>query len=245
MHALGRFFYRYRNVVFIFFYAALFIPAWPIFSKSVSGEHYYLYPIQIGLTVTVSGQLLRMATIGLAYIIRGGKDGRAHAEELVTTGMFNHCRNPLYVGNLLMLAGVGIMANSLLYITIIIPLFIFIYYTIILEEERFLRNMFGKEFDDYCQRVHRWGISFRDIRKTFGSMPFNWQRYLIREYSTLALWLIGITLVILINYPGFTGNDHVYRNWLAIEIIAWIMLAYLAIRYCKKKGILRDPGAGR
>jgi hypothetical protein len=47
----------------------------------------------IGLVVTITGQLIRGITIGLAYIIRGGKDRPVYAEDLVTEGMFNHCRN--------------------------------------------------------------------------------------------------------------------------------------------------------
>ena len=77
-------------------------------------------------------------TIGLAYIIRGGKNKKVYAEDLVTTGIFAHCRNPLYVGNILMLAGVGILSNSLLYVVIMIPFFLFVYQAIVLAEENFL-----------------------------------------------------------------------------------------------------------
>ncbi len=94
-----------------------------LFTQKSFGENYYLYPIIIGLIITVSGQVIRGATIGLAYIIRGGKNKKVYAEDLVTTGIFAHCRNPLYVGNILMLAGVGVLSNSLLYVIIMIPFF--------------------------------------------------------------------------------------------------------------------------
>src|SRR4051812_16294908 len=103
MIQIGNFFFRYRNFVFIFLYLALFIPSPPLFREQHFGPHYYYLPIIIGLLVTISGQLIRGLTIGLAYIVRGGKDKQVYAEELVTEGMFNHCRNPLYVGNILML----------------------------------------------------------------------------------------------------------------------------------------------
>jgi hypothetical protein len=57
----------------------------------------------------------------LAYIVRGGKEGKPYAEGLVTRRNFNHCRNPLYVGNILMLLGVGILANSILYVAVFYP----------------------------------------------------------------------------------------------------------------------------
>src|SRR5690349_15588054 len=121
MISVGRFFFKYRNWVFILFYAALFVPSIPLFSENAFGEKYYLIPIILGLLVTVSGQLIRGLTIGLAYIVRGGKDGKPYADGLVTEGIFKHCRNPLYVGNILMLLGVGILSNSLFYVGIMIP----------------------------------------------------------------------------------------------------------------------------
>jgi protein-S-isoprenylcysteine O-methyltransferase Ste14 len=107
MITIGNFFFKYRNWLFIILYLLLFVPSPPLFSGKVFGPDYYLWPIIIGLLITITGQAIRGATIGLAYIIRGGKEGKVYAEELVTTGIFSHCRNPLYVGNILMLLGVG------------------------------------------------------------------------------------------------------------------------------------------
>lgn len=143
MVGIGNFFFKYRNWIFILFYGALFIPSWPLFSREQFGNSYYIWPIGIGLFITCLGQLIRGLTIGLAYIIRGGKEGKPYAEGLVTEGIFNHCRNPLYVGNILMLLGVGILANSLVYVAIVIPIFLFIYQAIVLAEENFLRESSG------------------------------------------------------------------------------------------------------
>src|ERR1041384_7374031 len=121
MVSIGNFFFKYRNWIFILFYGALFIPSWPLFSPKQFGSCYYIWPITIGLVITVLGQLIRGLTIGLAYIVRGGKEGKPYAEGLVTEGIFTHARNPLYVGNILMLLGVGILANSLFYVGIMMP----------------------------------------------------------------------------------------------------------------------------
>src|SRR5688500_7339824 len=177
MIQIGNFFFKYRNLLFILLYLALFIPSSPIFSPHVFGPTYFLWPITIGLIVTITGQLIRGATIGLAYIVRGGKDGKVYAEDLVTTGIFRHCRNPLYVGNILMLVGVGILSNSLIYLAIFIPLFLFIYQAIVLAEENFLRNKFGEKFVAYCSRVNRWLPSLAGISTTFNGMRFNWKRW--------------------------------------------------------------------
>ena len=240
MIQIGNFFFKYRNLLFILLYLALFIPSPPIFSPGAFGTTYYLWPITIGLIVTISGQLIRGATIGLAYIIRGGKDGKVYAEDLVTTGIFNHCRNPLYVGNILMLAGVGILSNSLLYLLVFIPFFLFVYQAIVLAEENFLRNKFGEKFNDYCQKVNRWVPDLRGIGNTFKGMHFKWKRWILKEYNTQYVWLTGIVLILLFKYPELTNHDSQLRNTLLVIILPILLLLYLFVRYLKKSGKMTE-----
>lgn len=252
MVKIGNFFFRYRNWIFILFYGALFIPSWPLFSPKQFGNCYYIWPISIGLFITCLGQLIRGLTIGLAYIVRGGKEGKPYAEGLVTDGIFNHCRNPLYVGNILMLLGVGILANSLFYTAIMIPIFLFIYQAIVLAEENFLRGKFGNGFDEYCKKVNRWFPNLKGVGKTFGSMQFNWKRWILKEHTTQFIWLIGITLIFFINYPQLTGYNkepadglealglgYVHLIRLGI-VLGALLLIYLLIRYLKKTGRFKE-----
>ncbi|PSR55832.1 S-isoprenylcysteine methyltransferase [Adhaeribacter arboris] len=236
MVTIGNFFFKYRNLLFIFLYLALFIPSPDIFTPENFGENYYWWPIIIGLVVTITGQAIRGATIGLAYIIRGGKDKKVYAEKLVTEGIFNHCRNPLYVGNILMLLGVGILSNSLIYVGILIPLFLFIYQAIVLAEENFLRNKFGAQFDAYCQRVNRWIPNLNGISKTFEGMHFNANRWILKEYNTQFVWLVGITLILLFKYPQLTNSSEDTRNNLLFVILPVLLIIYLFVKYLKKTG---------
>lgn len=237
---IGNFFFKYRNWLFIILYLLLFVPSPLLFTEQAFGKHYYLVPLVAGLLITVTGQLIRGATIGLAYIIRGGKEGKVYAEELVTTGIFHHCRNPLYVGNILMLMGVGILSNSLLYVVLVMPLFLLIYQAIVLAEENFLRNKFGRSFDHYCSRVHRWLPSFSGIGQTFRSMHFKWKRWILKEYNTQYIWLTGIVLIVLFRYPQVTGYDTYTRNLLLMVLLPVLLLMYLLVRYLKKSGKWRD-----
>ena len=240
MVAIGNFFFKYRNCIFILFYAALFIPSWRLFSRDQFGEYYYVWPITLGLIVTITGQLIRGLTIGLAYIVRGGKEGKPYAEGLVTEGIFNHCRNPLYVGNILMLLGVGILANSLVYVAIVIPIFLFVYQAIVLAEENFLRGKFGPGYDQYCAKVNRWWPSLKGLGKTFSGMEFNWKRWVLKEHTTQFIWLIGITLILLLIYPELTGGDKQLRNILIGVILGVLLLIYILIRYLKKTGKFKE-----
>ncbi|HCN83704.1 MAG TPA: S-isoprenylcysteine methyltransferase [Sphingobacteriaceae bacterium] len=236
MIPIGNFFFKYRNYLFIFLYLALFIPSPAIFTEEVFGETYYYWPIIIGLVITISGQAIRGATIGLAYIVRGGKDKQVYADTLVTEGIFNHCRNPLYVGNILMLLGVGILSNSMFYVGILIPLFLFIYQAIVLAEENFLRNKFGEQFNVYCSKVNRWWISLSNIGKTFGSMQFNTKRWILKEYNTQFVWLAGIAAILLVDYPHLTQNDPEFWNALLTGVFIFLALGYILVRYLKKSG---------
>ncbi|MFM2232366.1 MAG: hypothetical protein RJB31_1067, partial [Bacteroidota bacterium] len=227
MIQIGNFFFKYRNLLFILLYGLLFLPSPELFTEEVFHADYKTWPLIVGLFVTVLGQAIRGATIGLAYIVRGGKYKKVYAEHLVSTGIFSHCRNPLYVGNILMLLGVGILANSMIYVAIIMPLFLFIYQAIVLAEENFLRGKFGADFDAYCSRVNRWIPSLKGIGATFSSMEFNWKRWVLKEYTTQFIWLAGIALLIIRLYQ----IEDVLTNSIYAVII--LTIGYAIVRYLK------------
>ena len=135
-----------------------------------------------------------------------------------------------------MLLGVGVLANSLIYIAVIIPIFLFIYQCIVLAEENFLRNKFGQGFENYTKNVHRWIPNFSGISETFSSMTFKWKRWLIKEYNTQFVWLSGIALILLFKYDQITNGNETLRNNLAIGFILLFAIYYFTIRYFKKSG---------
>jgi protein-S-isoprenylcysteine O-methyltransferase Ste14 len=239
MIEIGNFFFRYRNFLFIVLYVLLFIPSPEFFREEVFGSQFWIYPFFLGLLVTFSGQAIRGATIGLAYIIRGGRDKKVYAEHLVTTGIFAHCRNPLYVGNIMMLLGVGILANSMIYMLIVMPVFLFIYQSIVIAEEHFLSKKFGPSFREYCEHVNRWLPSLRGLSRTFQGMKFNFRRWMLKEYNTQFVWIAGILIIIFTRYPQVTGSSK--DRWYVFVLL--ILLAgsyYLTVRYLKKSGRMKE-----
>ena len=235
MIKIGNFFFKYRNILFIFLYLLLFIPSPALFSPKLFGPQYWLWPIVIGLIITITGQSIRGATIGLAYIVRGGKEGKVYAEDLVTTGIFNHCRNPLYVGNILILVGLGIASNSLLFMAVFTPLFLFFWQAIVLAEENYLRNKFGEQYNEYCKRVNRWLINFNGIGKTVRSMEFKWKRVIIREYNATYIWMTGAVLIVMKHFYFHDDQFDFNKNLpVFISILVLLLLLYLFARYLKK-----------
>jgi protein-S-isoprenylcysteine O-methyltransferase Ste14 len=234
MVAIGNFFFKYRNLLFPVFGASIFIPSPPLFKEQVFGDHYYWYPIFLGFLIAIIGQGFRAMTIGFKYIVRGGKDKKVYAVDLVTEGMFGHCRNPLYVGNILMLLGVGLLSNSLYFIIIVVPIFCFIYQAIVLAEENYLRGKFGPQYDVYAKDVNRWLPHLGGITETFRGAIFNWRRYLLNEYNTLYMLAMSMYLVLLVHNPtlmSLSVNDKLKLSAMVVIILTGL---FLFVRHLKK-----------
>jgi hypothetical protein len=134
------------------------------------------------------------------------------------------------------------LANSLIYVGIVMPLFLFIYQAIVLAEENFLRNKFGTQFDAYCSRVNRWLINPAGILDTFKDMRFNYKRWLLKEYNTLLVWLIGIVALLIFKYPEIVPEpDNRITLFAVIVLILGALYGY--VRYLKKSGKMTDSMA--
>lgn len=234
MIAIGTFFFKYRNLIFPVFGLLIFMPSPPLFSERLLGPNYYVILMVAGLIVAISGQFIRALTIGLKYIVRGGKDKKVYAEDLVTEGLFRHCRNPLYVGNILMLLGVGLISNSLIFLIIAVPLFCFIYQAIVLAEENYLRNKFQTAYDEYTHNVNRWLPNLAGLSETMASTKFNWRRYVIREYNTIYLLMLSILIVTMTNHPDLVKLSVGDKTKISVICFLSLSTIYLIIRWLKK-----------
>jgi protein-S-isoprenylcysteine O-methyltransferase Ste14 len=80
--------------------------------------------------------------------------GRKHGE-LITAGPYSMCRNPLYLGTLLIAFSVALFLQSLtLLLTMLVVAAIYLWITVPIEERR-LQKIYGERFTSYCQRVPR------------------------------------------------------------------------------------------
>lgn len=77
---------------------------------------------------------------------------------LITNGPFAHVRNPLYVGNMLLYAGVGVMSMALYPWLLIVALIWFYiqYFMIVTKEEEYLAERFGEDYRHYRLHVPRF-----------------------------------------------------------------------------------------
>lgn len=78
------------------------------------------------------------------------------SEHLVKTGPFAYSRNPIYVGNLLILGGIGLLLGSIWHVALVAPLGIAIGRLAIFREEEHLAANFPQEWAAYSSAVRRW-----------------------------------------------------------------------------------------
>ena len=78
------------------------------------------------------------------------------ASSLVSTGIFARSRNPIYVGDVLILTGVILRFDAILSLALV-PIFVWwIERHFIVPEEDRMRRVFRAEFARYEQKVRRW-----------------------------------------------------------------------------------------
>jgi protein-S-isoprenylcysteine O-methyltransferase Ste14 len=216
----GNWIFHYRNFLFPLFYAALFIPSPAIFQ----GEGLALIT---GLVFIITGMLTRSITIGLVYIIRGGAKRQIHAETLVTEGIYKVCRNPMYLGNILLIFGFGLFANSLIFTLLFFPLFVLFYVAIINAEEEFLLRKFNQQFIDYKSNSNSIIPKLGNLKTAFKGHTFNWKNVIYKEYNSLFIYCSGICLLLLY-------HEHiVLKSFLIIETT--LLIIYLLTKYLKYK----------
>jgi protein-S-isoprenylcysteine O-methyltransferase Ste14 len=111
---------------------------------------------------TAGGALM---LIGVAIIAAGARNfSRAGTpvassqpvRALVTTGIHGRSRNPIYVGMLLLYAGIGTAARSPWVLILVLPLILILRYGVMAREEAYLERRFGDAYRDYKARVRRW-----------------------------------------------------------------------------------------
>lgn len=80
------------------------------------------------------------------------------AGTLVTHGPFAWTRNPIYVGNTVAVAGLGMAVQNSWLLVAAVAAALFTHKLAVVREEAHLSAKFGSAWDDYASRVRRWGV---------------------------------------------------------------------------------------
>lgn len=109
-----------------------------------------------GLAVAGLGVLL--SAWALAAMLRAGTDPRPDRPDraLLERGPFRFSRNPVYLGFLLVAAGLALRWGDLWPWLAVAAAFLLLDRMVVRREEAYLRARFGAPYDGYRARVRRW-----------------------------------------------------------------------------------------
>jgi protein-S-isoprenylcysteine O-methyltransferase Ste14 len=143
--------------------------------------------------VIVAGALLVFLGAGLrtwaaAYLRTAVvHDTAQHSEALVADGPFRYTRNPLYLANLPMAAGIGVLASCSGFIFLVLANWIFVYRLIFREEESLVKAQ-GESYRAYCRAVPRFWPAPKP-RVPSGNLRPDWGQAFAGESF---VWLFGL-----------------------------------------------------
>ncbi len=183
----GNFLFAYRDYLFPLLFLILLLATKPMLP--FGSERIDWWMDVLGVMVALAGQGCRFLAIGFVNNIRrGGRQKRIAAETLIRSGVFAHTRNPLYLGDLLIVCGLVLIASCPWGYLLVLPGFVGVYWAIVLAEEDFLGQKFGQDYVDYCQTVNRFVPKFTGLRRSLANCSFDWKRVVRKEYGIACTW---------------------------------------------------------
>jgi protein-S-isoprenylcysteine O-methyltransferase Ste14 len=205
------------------------------------GETAGLWLDVVGVLLAILGQLLRGWVLGQVQDGTSGQNDYLEARNLNTNGPYARVRNPLYVGNLLIVAGLLLLTHSLLAAAIALFFFFGQYHFIIRAEEGFLRDQFGARFDEYCAQVPRWLPRLRPMSDQPLSHHFDWKRAIKKEHNPFTAWVSGA--LALWGFRLWASDPSALLAalpWL-LAIEAVLLVAFFVVKAWKKGRLFRQP----
>ena len=157
----------------------------------------------VGFAVAVIGELVRFW--GVAYAGSLTRVASVGAPEVILAGPFAYVRNPLYIGNILLYTGIGIMSNALMPWLQILALvyFSFQYGMIVSLEEEFLEKEFGAAYMEFKKNVPRFIPRWTPYEHSAqASQQPKWAEAGQSEKRTLQAIVLVMLLLIVLWYRG-------------------------------------------
>lgn len=182
-------FFKYRSYTPIPFLILMFL-----------NNNANIWSLILGFIIAVTGELIRFWGVSWAGS-ETRTTGSVGGTFLIVSGPFAYVRNPLYVGNMMMYFGFGIMSFAIFpYLQIVaLAFFVVQYHFIVKEEEGYLRNVYGKSYEEYEKNVPRFFPKLISYKAKDVKQPlFDWREGLKSERRTLqAFSLVTLTIFLI------------------------------------------------
>ncbi len=154
----------------------------------------------LGFVVVVAGEALRLWGVSIAGS-ETRTTGAVGGTYLITNGPFAFVRNPLYLGNMLIYGGIGVMSLALFPWLLVVALgwFYLQYALIVFSEEEYLASAFREDYPAYRRAVPRFLPRLTPYRSSRApDKTADLREGLASERRTLqAVGLVTVALVVL------------------------------------------------
>lgn len=104
----------------------------------------------IGVLLAACGVSLWLSAVFSAKIVQHIKEN-----ELVTTGVYAWVRNPIYSAIMFLMWALLCWGGNLLLLVLCPVYHVLMMFMVKYTEERWLTNLYGEQYHDYCKRVNR------------------------------------------------------------------------------------------
>ncbi len=205
----------------------LFVPG--IDPDSERGNFWLRILYGAGALLVFLSALLR--TWATAYLrVEVVHDASQHSEALLADGPYRYVRNPLYLANIPMAAGIGIMASRLGWLVMVLGMLLFMYRLIRREEEGLVQTQ-GESYRGYLKAVPRMWPSLTP-RVPAGNGQARWGQAVAGE---MFIWLFGLAELCF----AITLNFKI----LGIIFVSSFAVYFIAVYLVKRRASHSSPSA--
>ena len=177
---LAAWIFRWRSYVPLGAVAGLGLGLWWGLAAPPSTVRFWLAG---GFLLSAAGLAVRLHAVGHAPPGTSGRHRRQHAAALNTFGIYSLLRHPLYLGNILIWAGVSLTSGWPAGAAVSTVLGALMFHSIARLEDAFLHESFGAAHEEWASVTPAFvpkPALWRPTRE-----PFRWPRAVASEYSTL------------------------------------------------------------
>ena len=222
---IGNFLFKYRSITPIPLIVLVFLLFRPRNLGQMNGV-----VTGVGILLSLGGEMIRALAVGFSLSGTSGREAYFKADGINTRGIYSVTRNPLYIGNFFIFAGLLIVFSNLYALLFFMPFLIVQYDFIILAEERFLSRNHGKLYEQYRHLTPRILPSLGNFKKP--DIPFDCKKVLFKENDSIFNMLIMLILILVYKELVFFGNIIHGSGFIGSALV--LIILYVVIKVFKK-----------
>lgn len=240
----GDFLFRYRSYLPLILLPFAVLVMYSFHSPLFENGAYNNVLVVFALCVGILGQIVRICVAGFVPKDSSGRNTREQkAASLNTSGIYSTCRNPLYLGNFLMMLSPVILVGNWIFVLCFTLMFWLYYERIIYAEEAFLSEKFKTSYLQWTYATPCFVPKLSNFKKA--DLNFSIKSTLKREYHSL--FALASSLLVIncleVGVEFARGGGLIIPNFIISVFFAISLTIYcICLILAKKTKILQAQG---